>query len=107
MRALAQISDKRLAGYGDVPTLKEAGFDVPNVPQMRGFVGPPDMPKDAVKFYEDLFEKVAKSPTWQKYLADNQFEDAFARSDDASKHLDAYANRLRDILKGAGVKVIR
>jgi putative tricarboxylic transport membrane protein len=107
MRALAQISEKRLEGYGDVPTLKEAGFDVPHVPQMRGFVGPPEMPKEAVKFYEDLFEKVAKSPTWQKYLAENQFEDAFARGADAEKHLDGYTDRLREILKGAGMKVIR
>lgn len=107
MRALAQISEKRLAGYGDVPTLKEAGFDVPNVPQMRGIVGPPDMPKDAVAFYEGLITKIAKSPTWQKYLTDNQFEDAFALSADASKHLDGYTDRLREILKGAGMKVIR
>jgi putative tricarboxylic transport membrane protein len=107
MRAIAQISEKRLARYGDVPTLKEAGFDVPHIPQMRGFVGPPYMPPNAVKFYENLCEKVAKSPTWQRYLADNQFEDAFARSADASKQLDAYTDRLRGILKAAGMKVIR
>ncbi len=107
MRAIAQIAERRLTGYGDVPTLKEAGFDVPHVPQMRGFVGPPDMPKEAVKFYEDLFEKVAKSPTWQKYLADNQFEDAFARSVETAQGLSVYEDRLREILKNAGLKVIR
>ena len=38
------ISEKRLAAFPDVPTLKEAGFDVPNVPQLRGIVAPPGIP---------------------------------------------------------------
>src|SRR5262249_35769248 len=42
LRALAQVADQRIAGFPDVPTLKEAGFDVPNVPQARGIVGPPN-----------------------------------------------------------------
>ena len=41
MRVLAQVADKRLPAFPDVPTLKEAGFDVPLVPQMRGAVAPP------------------------------------------------------------------
>ncbi|MDP1717981.1 MAG: tripartite tricarboxylate transporter substrate binding protein, partial [Burkholderiales bacterium] len=40
MRVLAQVSEKRLAGFPNVPTLKEAGFDVPNVPQVRGVLAP-------------------------------------------------------------------
>ena len=54
LRALVQIADKRLPGYEDVPTLQEAGFKVPNVPQARGIVGPPGMPADAVAYYEDM-----------------------------------------------------
>ena len=44
MRVIAQIADKRLPPFPDVPTVQEAGFDVPNVPQVRGIVGPPGMP---------------------------------------------------------------
>ena len=42
-RAIAQVSDRRLPGFPDIPTIKEAGFDIPNVPQMRGIVGSPGM----------------------------------------------------------------
>src|SRR5262249_22663326 len=54
LRAIAQVNDRRLPGFPDVPTLKEAGFDIPDVPQMRGVVGAPGMSADAVSFYENL-----------------------------------------------------
>jgi putative tricarboxylic transport membrane protein len=107
MRALAQISEKRLSTFPNVPTLKEAGFNVPNVPQARGFVAPPDTPREVIAFYEQLFEKVAKSPTWQKYLSDNQFEDAFLKSADTGRFFDEYADQLRKILVSANIKVVR
>jgi putative tricarboxylic transport membrane protein len=107
LRAIAQISDKRLPGFEDVPTLKEAGFDLPNVPQARGIVGPPDMPADAVAFYEDLLQKAAQSPSWQKFVEDNQLEDAFLKSKESREFLTNYEEQLRGVLQQAGVKLAR
>ncbi len=107
MRVLAQVSDKRLPGYPKIPTLKEAGCDVPNVPQVRGIVAPPGMPADAVAYYEDLFARLARTASWKKYLEDNQFQDGFQKSGDLAKFFDEFTNRMRDILKDAGVKVVR
>ena len=39
IRAVAQVTDARLPDFKDIPTLKEAGFDVPNPPQPRGRQG--------------------------------------------------------------------
>ena len=107
MRALAQVSDRRLPTFPDIPTLREAGFNVPNVPQARGIVAPPDTPREVVAFYEQLFEKTVKSPTWQKYLHENQFEDAFLKGEATGKFFDEYADLMRGILQGAGIKVVR
>ncbi len=107
LRPLAQVSDTRLEGYKDVPTLKEAGFDIPNVPQARGIVGPPDMPKEAVAYYQDLFAKAAKSPTVEKYLEETLLENAYLDSAGLARFNKEYADTLRNILKDAGVKVIR
>jgi putative tricarboxylic transport membrane protein len=107
MRVLAQVSDKRLAGFPDAPTLKEAGMDIPNVPQVRGVVAPPGIPQDAVAYYEDLFARLSKTATWRKYLEDQQFEDGFQRSAELSQFMDQYTNRMREILKEAGAKVVR
>ena len=107
MRVLAQVADRRLQAFPDVPTLKEAGVDVPNVPQVRGVVAPPGIPQDAVAYYEDLFLRLSKTATWRKYLEDQQFEDGYLRSAELSQFFDQYANRMRDILKEAGAKIVR
>src|SRR5258705_12690914 len=54
LRVLAQLTDHRLGGYAEVPTLREAGFDVTPTPQIRGVVAPPQMPADAVAYWECL-----------------------------------------------------
>jgi len=107
MRVLAQVADKRLPAFADVPTMKEAGVDIPNVPQVRGVVAPPGIPQDAVAYYEDLFLRLSKTATWRKYLEDQQFEDGYLRSAELSQFFDQYANRMRDILKEAGAKIVR
>ena len=107
MRVIAQVTDKRLPAFTNVPTLKEAGFDVPIVPQVRGVVAPPGVPADAVAYYEDLFARMIKTPSWKKYLEDNQFEDGFMRSAELTKFFDEFSGRMREILKDAGAKVVR
>lgn len=107
MRVIAQVTDKRLPAFPNVPTLKEAGFDVPIVPQVRGVVAPPGIPPEAVAYYEDLFLRLSKTPTWKKYLEDNQFEDGYMKSAELAKFFDEFTDRMRGILKDAGAKVVR
>ncbi|MCC6890644.1 MAG: tripartite tricarboxylate transporter substrate binding protein [Hyphomicrobiales bacterium] len=107
LRALVQIAEKRLPGYENVPTLPEAGFKVPNVPQARGIVGPPGMPTEAVGYYEDLLRRMARSPSWQKFLATNQLDDAFLGAADTIAFLGQYESQLRAILVQSGVKLVR
>jgi len=107
MRVIAQIADKRLPPFPNVPTIKEAGFDIPNVPQVRGIVAPPGIPADVVTYWEDVFAKFVKTPSWKKYLEDNLFEDGFQRSAELNKFIDQYSEITRAILKEGGVKVVR
>ena len=107
MRVLAQVSDKRLSGFPNVPTLKEAGFDVPSVPQVRGAVAPPAIPKQNVAYWEGVFRKLTQSASWRKFLADNQFEDGYQDAAQLAKFYDEFTEQMRGILKEAGVKVVR
>jgi putative tricarboxylic transport membrane protein len=107
MRVLAQISERRLPGYPNVPTLKEAGFDVPVVPQVRGMVAPPGIPAANIAYWEDFCLRLSRTPSWKKYIADNQFEDGFQNAADLTKFYDEFTKRMRDILKDAGVKTVR
>src|SRR5947207_10980870 len=71
LRTIAQVSERRLPGFPDVPTIKEAGFDIPNVPQMRGVVGAPGMSAETIAFYEELFLKASRTPAWQRFLSES------------------------------------
>jgi putative tricarboxylic transport membrane protein len=107
MRVLAQVNEKRLAAFPNVPTLKEAGFDVPNVPQVRGVVAPPGIPRENVQYWEGVFLKLSQTASWKKFIADNQFEDGYQTSADLVKFYEEFTDRMRGILKDAGIKVVR
>ncbi|HSU77601.1 MAG TPA: tripartite tricarboxylate transporter substrate binding protein [Burkholderiales bacterium] len=107
MRVLAQVSDSRLSGFPNVPTLKEAGFDVPAVPQVRGVVAPPGIPAGNVAYWEDLFRRLTRTESWRKFLADNQFEDGYQNAAELARFYDQFTERMRTILQEAGVKTVR
>lgn len=107
MRVLAQVSESRLPGFPNVSTLKEAGFDVPTVPQVRGVVAPPGIPKENVEYWETVFRKLTQTASWKKFIADNQLEDGYQTSADLLKFYDEFTDRMREILKDAGIKIVR
>jgi len=107
MRVLAQVADRRLAAFPNVPTLKEAGFDVPAVPQVRGVVAPPGIPAANVAYWEDVFRRLTRTASWKKYLEDNQFEDGYQNAAELAKFYDEFTGTMRGILQEAGVKIVR
>lgn len=107
MRVIAQVAEQRLKAYANVPTVREAGFEIPYYAVFRGIVGPPGMPRDAVAYYDDYFTRLTKTAAWKKYLEENYFEDAFQRSGEFAKFIDDFTERVRPMLQEAGVKVFR
>jgi len=107
MRVLAQIAERRLPPFPDVPTLREAGFDVPAYAVIRGVVGPPDIPRDAVAYWAEFFTRMSKTASWKKYLEDNLFEDGFQKGPELAKFMEQFPEQIRSILRDAGVKVER
>jgi putative tricarboxylic transport membrane protein len=107
MRVLAVVAEKRLPGFPDVPTLKEAGYDVPLVPQMRGVVAPPGVAPDVVEFWQDFLRKLTRTVAWHKYLEDNQFEDGFQAGPEFAKTLEETTRQLRQLLQEGGIKLVR
>ena len=107
MRVLAQIADRPLAAYAGVPTLKEAGYDVSVPPQIRAVMAPPGTPKEVIAYWEDLFARLHKSASWQKYIADNQLEDGFLTGAEFPKSIEKIENELRVQFQQSGVKTVR
>ena len=108
LKPIAQVSDTRIEGFPpDVPTIKEAGYDVKIPQQARGMIGPPGMSKEAVAFYEGLFQKTMQKESWKKYVRDNALDAQFMTSDKLGPFLKDYQDRMRTVLKSAGIDVIR
>ena len=107
LRVLAQLSDPRLPGWSDVPTLKEAGFDVTPTPQIRAVVGPPQMPNEAAAYWEGVFAKLRETASWKKYIADNQLEERFLPGAELRKSALEIERQLKEQYQAAGVKTVR
>jgi putative tricarboxylic transport membrane protein len=107
LRVLAQIADQPMAAYPNVPTLKQAGYDVQSLPQIRAVVAPPELPKEALAYYEDLFSKLRQTASWKKYVEDNQFEDGFLNGAEFTKSIEQIEKDMRVQFQQAGVKMAR
>ena len=107
LRVIAQVADRRLRPFPDVPTVQEAGFNIPNYAVIRGVVGPPAMPPDALAYWEEFFARLVQTPSWKKYLVDNLFEDGFLRGAELARFNEQYPEQVRVILRDAGVKLVR
>jgi putative tricarboxylic transport membrane protein len=107
MRVIAALTEKRLPSFADVPTLAEQGIDVPAIPQARGVVAPPGVGKDVVQYWEGVFDRFVKTPSWKQYLEHNQFEDGYLKGAPLNKFFDDLTAQMREVLKEAGAKVVR
>ncbi|MEH7223460.1 tripartite tricarboxylate transporter substrate-binding protein [Bacillus sp. JJ1566] len=93
-RALGVLSEERLGGVmKDVPTAIEQGIDV-TFGNWRGLMGPPDMPEEAVKYWENVIEKALQTETWKDLAEKNQWETTFMKGEEFQNYLneanDAY-----------------
>jgi len=77
------------------------------VPQVRGVVAPPGIPRENVAYWEDAFRKLTQTDSWRKYLDDNQFENGYQNAAELAKFYDEFTGRMRGILQEAGIKTVR
>ena len=103
VRILGVASAKRLAGAPSIPTLKELGYNV-SMQQIRSIAAPKDIPKEAVKYYEELFKKLANSATWkEKYIKENLLTWDYTNSAETQKLWDSNNEFCAKTMKEMGV----
>jgi putative tricarboxylic transport membrane protein len=74
------LSEERLPGL-DAPTAREQGLDV-TLSNWRGLYGPPDMPRNAVEYWQNALRKMVDSPTWTQIAKERQFTTTFMIGDE-------------------------
>ena len=99
MRPIMMFGEKRSETFKDVPTSYELGFRIA-LPQFRSIVVRAGTPPDRIKVLADAFAKVAQSPEYKKFLAD-QFaaDNSFVGADKAPRFVE---EQLDDMKKVSG-----
>lgn len=103
-RALAVMSDKRLADYADVPTTFEAGYKV-KTSTTRGYWVLKGTPEDRIKMLSDAMVKAMKHETFANYLKSSGLtvEDSVAGHEVWDKQIKEEYAKAREALADLGL----
>lgn len=103
LRAIGVSAPERLGGVlADIPTYQEQGVDY-TFDIWRGVMGAPDMPAEAVAYYEDLFAKMLETEGWAAARDQLGWLDAYQDSETFGAFLDAQYEEFREVLSDLGL----
>ena len=102
LRAIAVSSPERMAALPDVPTFAEQGVDF-TFDIWRGVMGTPDMPAEAVAYYENLFREMQATEAWASARDQLGWIDAYQGSAEFGEFLDGQKAQFETILTDLGL----
>lgn len=100
LTGLGVLSEERIPGL-DAPTAREQGLDV-TLANWRGLYGPPDMPEDAVAYWQEVLGEMVQTPAWTDIAKRNQFTTTFMIGDEFQSFLAETQADLQTALAEAG-----
>ncbi len=103
VKILAVSSDQRLEGLEDIPTWKDEGVDM-IFPHWRGIMGPPNMSKDEIAYWDDKIGKMVKTDAWKKILMNNEWEPFYKNSTDTKQFLSEQNKNYDELITKSGLK---
>lgn len=102
VRALGVYSDKRLAAFPDIPTVKEQGLDF-ELPNIGGLFGPKGIPENRLKMLSDAVYIGFKSDNYQKFLQTTGFTPLYFNYKQTAEMAKTYDAKIRDLCKLVGL----
>jgi putative tricarboxylic transport membrane protein len=101
IRLLGLTAAERREGL-DVPTFKEAGYDV-EIANWRGFLGAPGMPAENAAEWIARFDQLNDSPEWQEVLTTQGWDAYYLSGEDFGSFIAEENARIGTILTDAGL----
>jgi tripartite-type tricarboxylate transporter receptor subunit TctC len=102
VRILAVSSEKRIALWPDVPTMKESGVDL-EFDQWRGIAAPKGTPKAVVDKLSPLVKKAVESKEWIDFTATVGSTPRYTAPAAFGKFVAEVDKETREIMEGAGL----
>ena len=101
IKLLALLGESRRAEYPQIPTLKDLGYDRPDVPPApiyQNVAGPNDIPQEVVKKLEEAFTLGTKEPAFINGLKEIRFPVVYRNSKDMTDYMANYYEFYRKML---------
>jgi len=102
LRPLAVFAPQRLPNYPDLPTTREAGYDV-TFEQFRGLIGPGGVTPDQALYWQNAIEKMTNTSQWKSYLSSNGLRPMALFGPAALAYIAEENDRLTEVLKELGI----
>lgn len=102
VRLLAIIGPRRMAGFENVPTLKEAGYDA-SIESPQVVLAPARLPPALVERLAKAVETVATDPAYQKLVVAANAIPIYLPPEKATQNLDEQRKVFREIMDKAGI----
>ena len=109
--ALCVFSDERMTytekvtkqqSWADIPTCKEAGYDV-QYQMLRGFFLPPDTTAEQADYYAQVLKKVSETQEWKDYLAKQALKGQYLTGPDFVQFLEKDEENHKTLMQEAGL----
>lgn len=102
LKVIGTISPDPSPVYPDAPTPQAEGINVQLVPQVRGVLAPPDIPQNALEYYQDLFKKLVATGSWKDYAKKNGIVTRLRIGDEWGTYLAEEINLVKKTLETSG-----
>jgi tripartite-type tricarboxylate transporter receptor subunit TctC len=102
LRFLAVLGPERAAGYKDVPTLREVGYNV-TWESFGIVIGPPKMPKDVTDKLVKAFEVAANDPEYERLIFERFTMPFYLPPDRIIPYCNGQRKVARDVMEKAGI----
>ncbi|MGH2778931.1 MAG: Bug family tripartite tricarboxylate transporter substrate binding protein [Actinomycetota bacterium] len=105
LKIIATISPEPSPVYPDAPTTEDEGFTTTLVPQVRGVMAPPDIPADALEYYEGVFSDLVETESWKSFAEKNGVVTEFRTSEEWGDFLTEQEEVVREKLDEVGLLI--
>ncbi len=102
VRLLAVFNPQRLAGFPDVPTVQEAGYDVV-VRKFRGLAGPAGLPADIIAIWERAVQGLLNDPDYKALYGAESLVADFIPQAAYEPFVNAFADEAEKFFRETGV----
>ncbi|WP_062226003.1 Bug family tripartite tricarboxylate transporter substrate binding protein [Aureimonas frigidaquae] len=103
VKGLGIFSEQRLEGaFAEVPTFVEQGHPDAVFEMFRGYAGPPDLPPEAIAYWNGVLSQVSQSDEWKEDIERNSLIPAYMDAEESAAFWKREEARYLELLTDLG-----